>query len=141
MSEPTMPEVPFATLEDLANRGRPTSEDDKTHVETLLSDASQMLIDEMPRAVARANPETLKRIVCEMVKEAVDTGDSMPGAESTQFGVGPFQQSYKWANPTGALFIKKAHRRALRGPQRAFTVSTMPEGAGSEYPAPGGELL
>lgn len=133
--------VPFASIADLADRGRPTSLDEQTRVHTLLDDASQMLVDEMPAAVARANPATLTRVVCAMVIRVLDSGSTMPGVESTQFGVGPFQESYKWANPTGDLYLTKSERRALRGPRRAGSVSMMPPGAGREYPVAGVELL
>lgn len=138
MSESTMmPAVPFATLTDLADRGRPISDDELVKAQTLLADASQLLIDEMPAAVARATPETLTRIVCNMVLRVLDSGAPMPGIETTQFGVGPFQQSHRWANPTGDLYLTKAERRQLRGPQRASSVSMMPAAAGSEYPGVG----
>lgn len=144
MSEqPVVHEVPFATLQDLADRGRPTTLGDEMRVMSLVRDASQMLIDEMPAAVTRAHPDTLTRIVCAMVGRVLDSGaaDSMTGVESTQFGVGPFQQSYKWANPSGDLYVSKAERRALGGPRRASSVSMMPEGAGREYPGPWVEVL
>ena len=141
MSEPMMmPAVPFATLTDLADRGRPISGDEQVKAQTLLVDASQLLIDEMPVAVARATPETLTRIVCNMVLRVLDSGAPMPGIETTQFGVGPFQESYRWANPTGDLYLTKAERRALRGPVAAFSVSTMPPDAGREYPGGGVEV-
>jgi len=140
MSEYTMPAVPFATLEDLAERGRPTPIEDEAKVERLLADASRVIIDQMPQAVRRAHPDTLTRIVCSMVTRVLDAGGPMPGLETTQFGVGPFQESYRWANPTGDLYLTKAEKRALRGPVAAFSVSTMPPDAGREYPGPGVEV-
>src|SRR5690625_2110517 len=135
MSEQT-PQVPFADLDDLAARGRPTSPEDETKVERLLADASQVLADEMPAAVTRAHEDTLTRIVWNMVIRVLDSGAPVPGVESTQLGVGPFQESYRWANPTGDLYLTKGERRQLRGPRRAASISTMPPGAGSEYPGP-----
>ncbi len=140
MSEPTTPVVPFATVADLANRGRSTSPEDQVKVETLLADASQILIDEFPRGVQTAAPETLTRIVCNMVLRVLDSGAPAPGVETTQFGVGPFQESYRWANPTGDLYLTKRERRQLGGPVRASSVSMMPEGAGREYPGVGVEV-
>lgn len=141
MSEqPMMPVVPFADITDLADRGRPTSSEDETEVNKLLRDASQVLLDEMPAAVARAHHDTLTRIVCNMVLRVLDSGAPAPGVETSQFGVGPFQESYRWANPTGDLYLTKGERRQLRGPARAFSTSMMPPGAGSEYPGPGVEV-
>jgi len=135
-----MPAVPFATVADLENRGRSTSSEDRVKVETLLQDASQILVDEFPRGVQTAAPETLARIVCNMVLRVLDSGAPAPGVETTQFGVGPFQESYRWANPTGDLYLTKRERRQLGGPARAGSVPMMPPGAGREYPAPGVEV-
>lgn len=142
MSEqPMIPAVPFATINDLADRGRPTSSEDTTKVQTLLRDASQLILDEMPQAAARASADTLTRIVCSMVMRVLDSGAPAPGVETSQFGVGPFQESYRWANPTGDLYLTKGERRALRGAHgRASSISMMPPGAGSEYPGVGVEV-
>lgn len=138
--QPMMPVAPFATSADLENRGRPTSSEDQVKVDTLLRDASQILIDEYPRGVQTASPETLTRIVCNMVLRVLDSGASAPGVETTQFSVGPFQESYRWANPTGDLYLTKRERRQLGGPARAGSVSMMPPWAGREYPVPGVEV-
>ena len=132
---PEMPEVPFADITDLERHGRPTSTDEYERVETALADASQYLIDEMRASVARANPATLTAIVCAMVKRVLPDPDAAlsgppPGVESRQFGVGIFQESLKYTNPTGDMYLTKSERRRLRGTRRAFMVDTLPPNAG-----------
>lgn len=129
----TPPTVPFATITDLEYLGRDTDSDDLGRISRLLGDASQLVLDEIPAAIARP-PETLRRIVCAMVLRVLESGAPVAGVETSQFGVGPFQESYKWANPTGDLYLTKAERRQLRGPRRAFMIDTAPPDSGSEYP-------
>lgn len=124
-----MPDIPFASTDDIEARGHAIAVADLARAEKLLADASQMLVDEMPAAVDRAAPATLERIVCAMVIRELASADVRPGIETTQFGVGIFQESYKWSNPTGGLYISKAERRALRGPARAFSVNLAPDAA------------
>lgn len=113
----------FAQVSDL--RARKIEFDDEEEAKELLKDASQMLVDEMPAAVSRAHPRTLTRIVCSMVKRSLDDPGPVPfGMETGQFGVGPFQQSWKRHNPSDSLYLTKADRRALRGGQRAFMITT-----------------
>lgn len=130
MTDVVMPTVPFATDVDLAERGWDTPSEDVVKVNRLLRDASQVLVDEMPAAVARANADTLTRIVCNMVLRVLESGAPLPGIETTQFGVGPFQHSHRWANPTGDLYLTKGERRQLRGGQRAGSIDVLQPGAG-----------
>lgn len=136
----------YTSIEYLNSRYKAGLELDDKQALDLIDEASQMLRDEMPAAVARLEAQekfsTLERITARMVNDALpkDSGPP-PGVETTQFGVGPFQHSYRYESPPGRLYLTKADRRALRGGQRASSVSTMPPDAGSEYAAPGVESL
>lgn len=127
----------FATVEDLEKRK--IEVDDVAQAEQLIKDASGILLDEMPAAVARARPGTLTRIVCNMIQRAMDDPGEMafpfggPGFESSQVSIGPFQHSARKFNPSDNLYISKSDRRQLRGGQRAFMVDTMPPDAGATY--------
>ncbi|MBN8883403.1 MAG: hypothetical protein J0H73_13945 [Salana multivorans] len=119
----------FATEQDLINRYGEIPAGQIGIVDTLLEDASQMLIDRYPAAVARATERTLKRIVCRMVWEALDHSDGVdtpvPGADSMQMGVGIFQRTWKLQTAQGRLFVSKEDRLALKGTQRAANIDLL----------------
>lgn len=127
----------FATYNDLTARG--IEVDSMETASQMIEDASQILVDEMPVAVARANSRTLTRIVCNMIARALDDPGEFafpfggPGFESSQVSIGPFQHSARRFNPSDNLYLSKSERRQLRGGQRAFMVDTMPPGAGASY--------
>ena len=136
-----MLEIPYTSVEYLNVRYKAGLDLDDAQAQTLIDEASQKLRDEMPAAVSRLEAEnkfaTLERVTARMVWEALpkDDAPAPPGIETSQFGVGPFQQSVRYTNPSGRLFLTKEDRRALRGGPRASSVSTMPPGAGREYGA------
>lgn len=120
----------FATVGDLEDRG--IEVENVAQGERLIKDASGILLDEMPGAVARARPATLTRIVCNMIQRALDDPGDMgfpfagPGFESAQVSIGPMQHSFRKFNPSDNLYLSKADRRQLRGGQRAFMIHTSP---------------
>ena len=129
-------EAPYTTVDYINRRYKANLELTDEQAILLIDEASQKLRDELPAAVARAKESTLERITARMVWEALDHETGVPiGVESTQFGVGPFQESYRYTNPSGRLFITKEDRRALRGGQRAGSIDAVPEDAG-EGPIP-----
>lgn len=126
--------TPFATATDLGSRWRPLTPAEMETAGVLLADASQMIVDEAG-GVPAVPPRTLERIVCSMVKRAMSGpfGADL-GVESTQVGAGPFQETLKFANPMGDLYLTKAERRALGiGRSRAFEVDLLPPGAEARY--------
>lgn len=134
-----MLEIPYTSIEYLNLRYQAGLDLEDAQAQTLIAEASQMLRDEMPAAVARLEQSnrfaTLERVVARMVWEALPKDATPPpGVETTQFGVGPFQHSYRYENPSGRLFITKADRRALRGGQRAGMVDVLQPCAGEVGP-------
>ncbi|HLS15004.1 MAG TPA: hypothetical protein VK095_10885 [Beutenbergiaceae bacterium] len=135
-------ETPYTTIEYLNRRYKVGLDPDDGQALELIAEASQKLRDEMPAAVNRAlkqgRKSTLERITARMVHEALPRDEGAynmpPGVETSQFGVGPFQESYRFPNPSGRLFITKEDRRALRGGQRAGSISVVPEDAGEPTP-------
>ena len=116
------PEIPFATIKDLEDRGRTLREDEKPRAEMLLADASQLIMDECPQAANRS-ALTLERIVCSIVKRAM-TPRPVDGAESVQQGAGAYQATVRWANPDGDIYLSGSERRSLLGrAQRAGNIS------------------
>lgn len=124
---------PFATTADLEAAWRSLSTEETTRAEYLLGKASRQIRNRAPRIDARldADPPTLdidlvKDIVCDMVRRTMEAEASAPAGppiESYQQGVDIFQRSYKYANPTGDMYMTKAEKKDLGiGVQRAATI-------------------
>lgn len=67
------------------------------------------------------DPETVRLVVCRMVKRAMDVSadsDVPVGVESFSFGTGPFQMGGKVLNPDGNIYLSAADKRLL-GPSRS----------------------
>lgn len=132
---------PFATAEDLENAWRPLSDTEKTRATYLLGKASRQLRAEASTLDVRTvlapdgpdylDPDLVKDVVCAMVKRVMEAEASGMNAggpvESWQTSVGPFQDSFRYSNPTGDMYLTKAERRLLGvGGQAVFTVSMAP---------------
>ncbi|MGP5219496.1 hypothetical protein [Arthrobacter rhombi] len=111
---------PFATVEELKARWPDFPPGGDEHAEVLLEDASQFILDICPSA-ERANERSRRRIVCSVVKRSMSAGE-LAGLESAQQGAGPYQGTYKPANPHGDFYLTKAERQSLgdNGAQKAF---------------------
>lgn len=123
------PEIPFAQVSDLEVRWKPLTPGERETASFLLEDASQLIIDQCPRA-SEASENTLKRVACSVVKR----GMQMPliaGAESIQQGAGGYQASVNFTNPSGDLYLSKSEKLSLGcGKQRAFMIDLLPEREG-----------
>lgn len=114
---------PFATVDDLKQRWPDFPVGGEITAEVHLEDASQFILDVAPSA-ATVHERTRRRIVCAVVRRAMqaDSAD-MAGMESVQVGTGPFQDTFKLANPHGDYYLTAMEKRALGvGRQVAFTV-------------------
>lgn len=115
--------IAFATVDDLVARWRVLSDSEERQAEVLLDDASDLIRTECPRYAA-ANPMTLKRIACAIVKRAMLTGDDAAGISQYTQTAGPFSESLTYSNPAGDLYLTSAEKRSLGyGRQRAFSIS------------------
>lgn len=86
-----------------------------------------------PTAPDGLDPDVAADVACEMVKSASASAGGI-GVESIQAGAGPFQQTLKYSNPVGDLYLSKKQRRLLGcGGQAAFTV---PMGNYEPFPGP-----
>lgn len=87
-----------------------------------------------PTAPDGLDPDVAADVTCEMVKSASASAGGI-GVESVQAGAGPFQQTVKYSNPVGDLFLSKKQKRLLGcGAQVAFTVPMTDYEADSLYP-------
>ena len=123
------PEIPFATVTDLEARWRSLTPGEQGTAFVLLEDASQLIIDQCPRA-AGASENTLRRVACSVVKRGMQT-PPVVGAESIQQGAGAYQASVNFSNPSGDLYLSKSEKLSLGcGRQRAFTIDMIPSQSG-----------
>jgi len=108
---------PFATSADLDDK--PISDEVRTRAAALLTDASQVILDEDERGILddlTVVTPTIKRITIAVAIRAALSGAGVgPSAPATQhgWGAGSFNEQTTFANPTGDLYLTKAERRQL----------------------------
>lgn len=115
------------SVEDLEARWRGLSGDERDRAGVLIEDAMSLVADECPRW-SQADEATIRRVVCAVVKRAMQAPDDAMGAvQSGQVTAGPFQQQYTLANPSGDLYLTKAERRQLgcSGGHGAFEIDLL----------------
>lgn len=105
------PSMPAVTVADLEARWHTLTDTEKTVASSLIGDAINYIkqicpnYDDIPT-------DTIKRIVCAMVKRAMLSRDSS-GISQQSETVGSFSASYTWSNPTGDLYLTRDERRQL----------------------------
>jgi hypothetical protein len=124
---------PFATPEYYEKNFGPPPAKIADRLEAELARASRMVRAECPGIDDRIesfdaetgsglDPDLVADVVCEMVKTA-NTTDADVGTTSTQQTAGPFQETIRYVNPVGDLYLSKKMRRILGcSDQVAFTV-------------------
>lgn len=103
---------PFATVEDLKERWQGFPAGGETTAQTLLEDASQFIIDQVP-AAETASPRTRLMVTCAVVRRAMQVEDKADGYESHTLGTGPFQFTGKLANPHGDFYLTRQEKKSL----------------------------
>lgn len=115
------PSPPFATVDDLASRWHAFTDEERPHVESMLADASDVIMTTCP-GWASADPVTLRRIACAVAKRALLNEDTGGVSQSTQTANG-FTESLSYSNPAGDLYLTKAEKLALGcGRQHMWTI-------------------
>lgn len=125
---------PFATPDDLAKRWHTLTTEEQSKAETLLEDASDLIVTQCPDW-QDISETTLRRITCQIVKRAmIATAGGVPdGVTQMNTTTGSFTDGYTFANPTGDLYLLDAERKSLGiGMTRAFTIMLGGERAQSE---------
>jgi hypothetical protein len=114
--------TPFATKTELAAYWRTLTAEEQTRADVLLLLASNKLrlladsesidLDEKVTD-SEAFKTTIRWVVMEAVKRAMQTGVDQPSVESYQQTAGPYSENFKYVNPTGDLFFRKAELASL----------------------------
>lgn len=124
----------YATVQDLSVYWRPITESEIARANDMLSLASSRLrlyadnsgIDLDAKAAADEDyANALKWVVMEATKRALSTPIDTPPVDSYQQSAGPYSENYKFTNPSGDLWFKKAELKTLgiSGVQRATSIS------------------
>jgi len=124
----------YATVADLSVYWRPIAESETARANDMLSLASSRLrlyadnsgIDLDAKAAADEDyANALKWVVMEATKRALSTPIDTPPVDSYSQAAGPYSENYKFTNPSGDLWFKKAELKTLgiSGVQRATSIS------------------
>ena len=114
--------TPFATKEELAAFWRTLTADEQTRADVLLPIASNRLrvmaekigVDlDAKKAASEAFSSTLQWVIMEAVKRALQTPTDNPPVDTFSQTAGPYSENYKYSNPSGDLWFKKAELKAL----------------------------
>lgn len=120
MADTTVTPFPFATVDDLRARWPDMPVGSDEHAEVLLEDASQFILDVCPSAV-NATESTRRRVVCAVVRRAIEAESSPAGIDQYTATTGPFSTTYK---PSGSgFYLTKQEKASLgSGTQKAYGV-------------------
>lgn len=105
----------YATVDDLEARWRQLDADEEERAGVLLDDASAMLdalvtVD----ATDEAQAALLRMVSCNMVSRAMlASGSDVMGLSQVDYGMGPFQQTAHFANPSGDMYLTAQERKLL----------------------------
>lgn len=126
----------YATVLDLQTYWGGTFDSDRA--ESLLAIASARLrviaesedIDLDVRASDEDYAEVLKWVVMEATKRALNTPIDVPPVDTYSQTAGPYSENYKFTNPSGDLWFRKAELQALglSGDQKIESLSPTTRG-------------
>lgn len=118
MTEPAS----YATVDDLEDFWRPLSEAEQARATVLLALASSRLrlygkkVGVDVDAQVQDDPDyaqTAQWVVMEATKRALSTPVDTPPVDSFQQTAGPYSENYRFTNPSGDLWFKKAELASL----------------------------
>ena len=114
----------FATVDDLEKRWRNLDDTEVEQAQTLLTDATAMLMSKLKRHGVTIDSEdevqanNLKEICCAMVRRCMNAPQDAFDATSISQGAGVYSQSFSFSNASGSLYIKKQEAAILGCTQR-----------------------
>ena len=126
--------TPWATYRDLEQRWRGLTAVEQERATVLIEDAQCLIKDECAQW-EQASAETLRRVVCSIVKRAMNAplgDDALAGASSTSMTAGPFTQQVSFSNPGGDLYLTKAEKRSVNGRRGAAFEINLLKGGGDD---------
>ena len=130
-----MAKTAFATLAQLEAFWKDVPDADEGRATILLELASNRLrligddlnidVDNLV-ANSEAYETTIRWVVMESVKRAINTPTDQPPVETWAQTAGPYSENYKYSNPSGDLYFKKSELNSLGlwGKQMLGSIST-----------------
>lgn len=112
----------YATVEDLSTYWRPITQAETPRAEDLLSLASSRIrlyaakVDiDIDTKVGEDDDyaAAVKWVVMEATKRAMATPVDVPPVDNYSQSAGPYSENYRFTNPSGDLWFKKAELKAL----------------------------
>lgn len=112
----------YATTDDLATFWRPLLSTEEDRADSLLEFASSRLRMEAAKADIDLDTKVsededyaaqVKLTVMEAVKRAMLTPIDVPPVDNYSQAAGPYSENFKFTNPSGDLWFKKAELKAL----------------------------
>lgn len=129
----------YATVADLSTYWRPITESEQARAEDLLTLASSRLRLYANRAGFNLDERiaedpdyanAVKWVVMEATKRAMATPVDTPPVDNYSQTAGPYSENYKFTNPSGDLWFKKAELKDLGiyGVQMVGSITPITEG-------------
>lgn len=129
----------YATVDDLSTYWRPITESEESRAEDLLALASSRLRLYSNRAGFNLDERiaedpdyanAVKWVVMEATKRAMATPVDTPPVDNYSQTAGPYSENYKFTNPSGDLWFKKAELKDLGiyGVQMVGSITPITEG-------------
>lgn len=112
----------YATVEDLSTYWRPIEESETARAEDLLSLASSRLRLYAAKVDIDIDTEiendddykdAVKWVIMEATKRALQTPVDVPPVDNYSQSAGPYSENYRFTNPSGDLWFKKAELKTL----------------------------
>ena len=112
----------FATVADLEKYWRPLTTEEQTRAEFLIEIASSRLRIEAQKAGIAINDRVaydedyalaVELVVMDAVKRAIATPIDTPPVDNFSQSAGPYSENYRFTNPSGDLWFKKAELRPI----------------------------
>ena len=112
----------YATIEDLSTYWRPISPSETSRANMLLEIASSRLRIEADKVDIALDDRVsydddyalaVKLVVMDAVKRALATPIDTPPVDNYSQSAGPYSENYRFTNPSGDLWFKKAELRSI----------------------------
>lgn len=112
----------YATIDDLSTYWRPIAESETNRANMLLEIASSRLRVEADKVDIALDDRVsydddyataVKLVVMDAVKRALATPIDTPPVDNYSQSAGPYSENYRFTNPSGDLWFKKAELRSI----------------------------
>ena len=124
----------YASVQDVEARWRGLDSDEEARAAVLLDDASAMLATMVAiDADDQQQAANLKAVCCAMVIRAMVASESEAyGVSQLDYGMGPFSQAARFANPNGDLYLTGQEKQLLGIGTGGYIIDFRPQIGGAD---------